>query len=51
MSKCSSGDVRTLELSLKQETGLEVLVTGIVRLILIEILFNGFMVLLNYREM
>lgn len=38
-------------MSLKQETGFEVLVMVIVRLILVEILFNGFMVLLNYMEM
>lgn len=44
-------DVRTLQVSLKQETGFEVLVMVIVRLILVEILFNGFMVLLNYMEM
>lgn len=45
------GDVRNLQASLKQATGLGVFVVVIVRLILLEILFNGFMVLLNYREM
>lgn len=44
-------ELRTLQASLKQETGFEVLVMVIVRLILVEILLNGFMVLLNYREM